>query len=216
LPYVYAVAESIEDYPDVFLFLGKLLGRQERTTRLAAYCRNTLSETRSALSRIPLKRRLKVYYAEDADGLSTECDDSIHAELFKIAGDGNVHRCNTTNHMGMEKVSLEQVMLYNPDAIVAQEKVFFDKVLKDPAWAAVNAVKERRVFLTPRLPFNWVDRPPSFMRILGVKWLMNSLYPIDYRIDIVKEAVEFYKLFLGVDVQDQEMTNIISQGSVPH
>lgn len=214
LPYVYAVAESLDDYPDVFVFLGRLLGREERTERLADYCRKTLSDTRSVLSRIPVNRRLKVYYAEEADGLSTECDDSIHAELLKLAGDSNVHRCQATTHMGMEKLLPEQVKRYNPDAIVAQEKVFFDKVPKEPAWRSVKAVKEGRVFLVPRIPFNWFDRPPSFMRILGLRWLMNSLYPDDYRIDIAKEAREFYKLFLDVDVRDQEMRSIISQDSI--
>jgi iron complex transport system substrate-binding protein len=161
------------------------------------------------MSKIPAERRLKTYYAEEANGLSTECDDSIHAELLKLAGDGNAHRCHTTSHIGMEKISLEQVKLYNPDVIVAQEKVFFDRVLKDPAWHTVKAVREGRVYLAPRVPFNWFDRPPSFMRILGLRWLMNSLYPDEYQIDIVKEARDFYKLFLDVDVRDDEMRNVI-------
>ena len=208
-PYVYAVAESIDDYPDVYLFLGRLLGREERTETLAGYSRKTLSEARALMSRIPANRRLKIYYAEEADGLSTECDDSIHAELLKLVGDGNVHRCRAANHIGMDKLSLEQVKVYNPDVIVAQEKIFFEKVFKDAAWRSVKAVREGRVYLVPRVPFNWFDRPPSFMRILGLRWLMNSLYPDEYRIDIVKEAREFYKLFLDVDVRDEEMRNIL-------
>ncbi len=208
-PYVYAVAETIDDYPDVYLFLGRLLGREGRTETLAGYSRKTLSEARAVMSRIPANRRLKIYYAEEGDGLSTECDDSIHAELLKLAGDGNVHRCRAASHMGMDKLSLEQVKLYDPDVIVAQEKVFLEKVFKAPAWRSVKAVREKRVYLIPRIPFNWFDRPPSFMRILGLRWLMNSLYPDDYRIDIVKEAREFYKLFLGVDLRDEEMRNII-------
>ena len=209
LPYVYAVAESMDDYPGVFLFLGKLLGREERTERLASYCRKTLSAARAVMSRIPPNQRPKVYYAEEADGLSTECDDSIHVELLKLTGDANVHRCQASSHMGMEKLSLEQVKLYNPDVIVAQEKIFFDKVLKDPAWRAVKAVKENRVYLIPRVPFNWFDRPPSFMRIIGLQWLVKCLYPNEYQMDIVKEAREFYKLFLQVDVADEEMRNVL-------
>jgi iron complex transport system substrate-binding protein len=209
LPYVYAVAESMDDYPDVFLFLGRLLGREERAERLASYYRKTLSEARAVMGRIRPDRRPKVYYAEEADGLSTECDDSIHVELLKLAGDANVHRCQASSHMGMEKLSLEQVKLYNPDVIVAQEKAFFDKAFKDPAWRTIKAVKEGRVYLIPRAPFNWFDRPPSFMRIIGLQWLMRCLYPDEYRIDIVKEAREFYKLFLQVDVRDEEMRNVL-------
>jgi len=209
LPLVYAVAESLNDYPDVYLFLGKLLNREERSKKLSAYCQKTLSDAKAVVSRVPKEKRPTVYYAEGVDGLSTECNDSIHVELLAIAGDTDVHRCHTASHQGMEKISLEKVMLYNPDVIVAQEKVFFDKVYDDPAWRNVKAVKNKKVYLIPRTPFNWFDRPPSFMRFLGLKWLMNLLYPNEYRIDIVKEARDFYSRFLGVEVSDKEMKQII-------
>jgi iron complex transport system substrate-binding protein len=161
LPFVYVVAENLSDYPDVFLFLGKLLGREERAARLASYSRKTLSEVKTVVSRVAPERRPSVYYAEGFDGLSTECNDSIHVELVQLAGDKNVHRCHTSSHKGFEKVSLEQVMLYNPDVIVAQEKVFYDKVIKgkDPAWQNIKAVKEKRIYLIPRAPLTALTAP---------------------------------------------------------
>lgn len=209
LPMVYAVAESMDDYPDVYLFLGRLLNREARTGKLAAYCRKTLADVRAVVAKVPRERRPRVYYAEGIDGLSTECNDSIHVELLAIAGDVDVHRCRTSSHQGMEKVSVEQVMLYNPDIIVAQEKAFFDKVYNDPAWRNVKAVKDKKVYLIPRTPFNWFDRPPSFMRFLGLKWLTSCLYPNEYRLDVIKEAREFYTLFLGVDLSGDEMKKLI-------
>ncbi|MEN6373786.1 MAG: ABC transporter substrate-binding protein [Smithella sp.] len=208
-PFVYAVAESLADYPDVYLFLGKVLQREKRTKQLSLYCKKTLEEVKGIVGRIPAGKRPSVYYAEGVDGLSTECNDSIHVELLRLTGDKNVHRCHTSCHKGFEKVSLEQVMLYKPDVIIAQEKVFFDKVFKDPAWRNVKAVRERRVYLIPKHPFNWFDRPPSFMRILGLKWLTNILYPGEYKIDIIKEARDFYRLFLGVELSAEEMRQVI-------
>jgi len=208
-PFAYAVAESLSDYPDVYQFLGKVLKREKRTKQLSNYSRNTLNEIKDIVNRIPAGKRPTVYYAEGVDGLSTECNDSIHVELLKLAGDTDVHRCHTSCHKGFEKVSIEQVMLYSPDVIIAQEKVFYDKVFKDPVWRNVKAVREGRVYLIPRHPFNWFDRPPSFMRILGLKWLTNILYPREYNIDIVKEAREFYRLFLGVELSTNEIKKII-------
>jgi iron complex transport system substrate-binding protein len=161
------------------------------------------------VDRIPVEKRPRVYFAEGTDGLSTECNDSIHVQLLELAGDVDVHRCHTSGHKGFEKISPEQVMLYNPDVIIAQEKVFYDKVFKDARWQQVKAVREGRVYLVPRHPFNWFDRPPSFMRFIGLKWLASCLYPEQYGIDIVREAREFYRLFLGVDVSDAEMRKII-------
>lgn len=211
LPVAYAVAESINDYPEVYLFVGKLLKREKKARRLAAYFRKTLSDVQKVVNTIPEVKRPRVYYAEGVDGLSTECNDSIHVELLRLAGDTDVHRCHTSNHKGMERISLEQVLLYNPDVIVAQEQVFYDKVMKEKTapWQQIKAVKEGRVYLIPRNPFNWFDRPPSFMRIMGLKWLMNCLYPKEYGIDVVKEAKNFYKLFLDVDVSAAEMREII-------
>jgi iron complex transport system substrate-binding protein len=168
-----------------------------------------LTDAKAAVDRVPPAKRPSVYYAEGVDDLSTECNDSIHVELLKIAGDKDVHRCHTSSHMGMEKVSLEQVMMYTPDIIVAQEKTFYDSVTKDQRWQNVKAAKEGRVYLIPRAPYNWFDRPPSFMRIMGLNWLMYNLYPSEYRIDVVKEAREFYKLFLGVDLPNEEIERVI-------
>ena len=114
VPYVYAVTESLYEYPAVYRFLGKVLGREERTEKLASYCQKTLAEAKAAVGRVPVEARPAVYYAEGVDGLSTECNDSIHVELLRIAGDRDVHRCHTSSHMGMEKVSLEQVMHIQP------------------------------------------------------------------------------------------------------
>lgn len=211
LPVVYVVAESLNDYPDIYLFLGKLLGREERTEKLSAYFRKTLAEVKDVVGKIPEGTKPSVYYAEGTDGLSTECNDSIHVELLRLIGDTDVHCCHTASHMGLEKISLEQVKLYEPDVVLAKEKIFYDKVVREkaPEWQQIKAVKEGRVYLIPSTPFNWFDRPPSFMRILGLKWLTHFSYPNEYKIDIIKEAREFYRLFLGLDLSDEEMKQII-------
>lgn len=211
LPVIYAVAESMKDYPEVYRFLGSVLDRGDHAKKLAAYCEKTLADVKDVVAKVPKDKRPMVYYAEGVDGLSTECNDSIHVELLGLTGDTDVHRCHTSNHQGMEKVSVEQVMLYQPDIIIAQEKVFYDNVYSNPAWQSIKAVKNKRVYLIPRTPFNWFDRPPSFMRFLGLKWVTSILYPNQYPIDMVKEAQGFYKLFLDVDVSKEEMKEILHQ-----
>lgn len=47
------------------------------------------------------------------------------------------------------------------------------------------------------------------MRILGLKWLVNILYPKEYKINIVKEAKDFYRLFLGVELSTNEMKQVM-------
>lgn len=213
VPVVYVVAESLDDYPDIYAFLGKLLGREERAGKLSVYCRNVLEHVAEIVAGVPAVKRPKVYYAEGPDGLRTECDDSIHVEMLRNVGDVNVHRGHTSCHKGKEPVSLEQVIRYAPDVIIAQDKAFYDKVVKQkaPVWQQVKAVNEGRVLLIPKNPFNWFDRPPSFMRILGLQWLMSQLYPEANHADFISEARGFYRLFLGLDVSREEMQRILDQ-----
>ncbi len=209
IPVFYLDMDTLSDYTEGFLALGRLLGREERARHLSRYGQQALMDVKKAVRNIPANERRKVYYAEGVDGLSTECDSSMHAEIIELAGGVNVLHCDERDPMGLDQVSLEQVMVYNPDVMVVQEKVFFDAVFHDPRWQNVRAVKEKKVLLVPRVPFNWFDRPPSFMRFLGLKWLANSLYPGLYRIDIVKETKEFYRLFLDIDVGDAEIQKVI-------
>jgi len=208
-PYVYAVDESIEDYTNIFRFLGKALNKEERGNKLAAYSEKTFRDVRTTVTKIPVEKRPKVYYAEGLDGLSTECDDSIHVQLLKLAGDVDVHRCHTSNHKGFEKMSMETVLAYNPDVMIVQEKMFYDKISTNPIWGNINAVKNHRVYLIPKAPFNWFDRPPSFMRIMGLKWLMKTLYPKEYKADIQKETKEFYRLFMNVNLTDKQLQEVL-------
>jgi len=226
LPFVYVIMGDLvdlADYPAAYDFLGLVLNQKERTDRLASYCRQTLSEVEAVLQRVPADKRPRVYYAEGRDGLATEFDDSLHAHLLKLAGDVNIHRGNIKTHAGMERVSIEQIAAAGPDIIIALERAFFADVFKNPDWKQVKAVIDRRVFLIPSLPFNWFDRPPSFMRFIGLKWLMKCLYPEHYHIDLIAEIRHFFSLFLGVTISAAEAAELINQpvrhqtkGLTPH
>ncbi|MBF0509284.1 MAG: ABC transporter substrate-binding protein [Deltaproteobacteria bacterium] len=202
LPVVYVKLEHLGDYPAAFDFLGRLLGREDRARQLSEYARQALTGFQSIMASIPEPKKISVYYAEGRDGLSSECDQSSHSEVINLAGGRNIYRCAPKSLYGMERISMEQIIRADPEAIVAQDKTFVDSVYQEPGWAGVKAVKDKKVYLIPRAPFNWFDRPPSFMRLLGVKWLLNLLYPQLYPVNMVDETKKFYQLFLGVGLDD--------------
>ncbi|MDD3845002.1 MAG: ABC transporter substrate-binding protein [Syntrophorhabdaceae bacterium] len=209
IPAVSVKMDTLASYPDAFTTLGEALGRQRRAKKLSVYARKTAAQIARIVDTLPSDRRVSVYYAEGEDGLSTECGASMHVELIELAGGLNVHRCASKTGYGMEKVSLEQVLLYNPDVILVFERLFFKSILSDPRWRQIKAVREGKVYLIPRQPFNWFDRPPSFMRVLGLKWLTNLLHPELYPVDIVKETQSFYTLFLDVNLTRKEASAIL-------
>ncbi len=208
-PVVYLQIDTLGDYPKAFEFLGKLLHREQRATALAAYARETLKDMQNLKSGLSDAEKISVYYAEGANGLSTDCSASIHAELIPLCGGKNVHVCESRDVYGMEQVSAEQVVLYNPQVILARESAFYGMVYTDARWQNIRAVREHNVFKIPRSPFDWFDRPPSFMRLLGARWLMNGLYPDKYPVDMIKETQNFYHLFLNTDLDGKAAAKIL-------
>lgn len=209
IPVVYIRFDHLSDYVRAFTLMGELLNRTKRAQMLSDYTGHVLKSVHAVVEKIPESQRVSVYYAEGMDGLSTECDQSFHTELISAAGGQNVYRCVPKDVYGMERISLEQVMLFNPQVILAQEKNFTDTVFQDSRWQSIRAVRTRRVYRIPRSPFNWFDRPPSFMRILGVQWLLHCLYPDRYTVDMASETRQFYKLFLGVDLNDKSLREVL-------
>lgn len=211
LPYVSVRLNSINDYPEALRFMGDALGRKERGELLGEYAAKTIGEAKSMAAQIPETEKVTVYYAEGMDGLSTEKSSSQHVELIPLAGGINVHKGEANNAYGMEKISMEQIILYDPMVILVNEKAFFETIFTDPRWKDLRAVRDKRVYLIPSAPFNWFDRPPSFMRLLGIKWLLNTLHPKRYPVDMVAETKAFYKLFLGVELSDADARTVLNR-----
>lgn len=210
-PVVTLRLETIADYPAALAFAGELLGRQQRGETLRHYAQQAVDTAKEIAATIPDNEKVRVYYAEGTDGLSTERAQSVHAELIPLAGGVNVHQGSAMDHYGMEKISMEQVLLYDPQVILVKEPSFFATVFIDPRWQHLRAVKDKRVYLIPCEPFNWFDRPPSFMRLLGIKWLLNLLHPDRFPVDMVTETQAFYRLFLGVELDAAQAREVLNR-----
>lgn len=211
LPVVFVNLETIDDYPGAIEFFGRLIDRSDKAKGLADYARKVLADVDRAVAAIPPGKRLRVYYAESTDGLTTECDQSFHADAIKRAGGIIVHQCLLKAPMGMEKVSFEQIMIYNPDVIVSSDSRFAAMAYADPRWKSIKAVAERRILTAPRTPFNWIDRPPSIMRIIGIQWLAARFYPDVYAIDLRRDLREFHQRYMGVDPASVDLDRWVGQ-----
>lgn len=203
-----AIKVNIDDthyYPEVFRYMGKVLNKEERANKLADMSAKYLKEIDQFVKTLPKDKRIKVYYAEEDDGLSTDCDHSFHTEAIVLGGADLVHKCQQSTILGLQKISFEQVLNYDPEAIIVQEPTFYKTVFTDPKWKTLKAVQNNKVYLVPNTPFNWVDRPPSFMRILSAHWVASKLYPNQYCHSIRDKVRDFYKLFFNVELSDSDM-----------
>lgn len=194
--------------PASYRILGRLTGRSERAETLARWCEETMATISGRIAAIPAEQRPRVYYARGPRGLETGLGGSINVETLGFVGARNV--AADQQGSGLAQVSLEQVLAWNPDVIVTIDLAFAESVRSDPSWAGVRAVREGRVHLSPKLPFGWVDFPPSVNRMIGLWWLAKLLYPAQFPEDIRKLARDFHSLFYRVTPSEAQLDRVLA------
>src|SRR6476660_7142980 len=175
--------------------LGELIHRQAAAEALARYADETMTAIKARVEKIPEGQRPRVYYARGSRGLETGLGGSINVETIDFLG---AHNVAAERKGGLAVVSVEQVLLWNPDVIVTIDRDFAASVRTDPVWASVAAVRAGRVHLSPKMPFGWVDFPPSVNRLIGLWWLAKILYPGQFPEDIGALTRDFYRRFYHV------------------
>jgi iron complex transport system substrate-binding protein len=189
--------------------LGKALGVKERADRIAAYIEQTEELVDERLKGLPAAARHRVYLAREANGLETGLTGSINTEIIERAGGINVAERGALRG-GIADVSMEQVLAWAPDTIITWDPGFFASYGANPLWATVPAVMAKRVYLAPRLPFGWIDAPPSINRYIGLRWIARLLYPDRFPEDIHATAREFFKLFYQSEPDDAALDRVLA------
>ena len=204
----YALLDGHFDKADAtYRALGELVGRRDEAEKLARYTEDTLKTIMRRVDDIPPDQRPRVYYARGPRGLETALGGSINVETIEFLGARNVAG---TRRGGLAQVSLEQVLVWNPDVIVTIDRDFADSVRRDPTWGSVAAVQAGRVHLAPKLPFGWVDFPPSINRLIGLWWLAKILYPQRIPEDLRVLTRAFYTTFYHVTPSDDQIAHVLA------
>jgi iron complex transport system substrate-binding protein len=188
-----------------YRLLGKLTGRDAEPH--AAYAEDTLLKISTRVNRIPESERPRVYYARGPKGLETGLGGSINVETIEFLGARNV--AGDTKG-GLAVVSLEQVLKWDPEIIVTIDRDFAANVRSDPLWKDITAVRAGRVHLSPKMPFGWVDFPPSVNRLIGLPWLAQIFYPDHFKEDIRALTRDFYTRFYHVTPSDADLDRVLA------
>ena len=204
---------SFDQIPQAFRFLGDVLGRPERAEELARFCEKSYQDVERVVEKIPMSQRITVYYAEGPEGLQTEPETSQHMLGFLEGGALCAAKCDETYGGGMTDVSLEQVLEWDPQVIIAWDTDLrggaYEDILSNPSWKEIRAVKDRRVYAMPNEPWAWCDRPPGVNRIIGIHWIANLLYPDWYDVDMKELVRQFFQVMYQVDIDDQTILELL-------
>lgn len=192
---------------DILRTFGDLLGEQENADALAAYAEDAMARLDAVAAGVLEENRPRVYYGRGPQGLETGLSGSINIEMLEVAGAVNV--AASAGAGGIANVSIEQVLAWNPDVIVALDPGFHAAVRTDPMWSQVAAVGNGRVYRVPTLPFGWFDSPPGVNRLMSAWWLAGVLYPGSADVDLAAKTREFYRLFYHVELEDRQIDTLI-------
>ncbi|MDA7947581.1 MAG: iron ABC transporter substrate-binding protein [Hyphomicrobiaceae bacterium] len=197
-----------EATPAALRLLGKTLGRYEIAEIQARYAERLFAQVDEILKDVPVEKRPRVYLARRADGLESGAIGSINTEILERAGGKNIVG-EVPGRRGLVQMTMEKILLANPEVIVTWDRNFYDTVRTDPVWAKVDAVKNSRVYLSPAKPFGWIDRPPSVNRLMGLRWMVHLLYPQLFPMDLKEETRRFYELFYHVTLSDEGIDKLL-------
>ena len=196
----------IESTPATIRALGRLMGNEREAQALADWYDNELTQTRKLLGRT--SSRPRVYYGRGPAGLQTGGKGSINVEVLEFLGARNVA---ADARAGLVTVSLEQVLVWDPEVILTTDPNFAQLALSDPRWRSVAAVQRRRVHLSPHVPFGWFDFPPGANRLLGIWWAGKLLYPEAFDVDLRAKVAEFHRRFYHREPTPAQLDSLLAQ-----
>lgn len=190
---------ALDDIPRVLRTLGMILHRQERAETLAATAEVML--TRSAIT----GGHPRVVYARGTDGASVAAPDTNATDVFTYlgwqvvapGGDGP-----------FRPATIDAIAGLDPDILIFAEPAMRTAVMHKDAWRAVRAVREKRVFFAPAMPFGWLEEPPSINRLLGIAWLGR------HEPELL--ATVFNAVFYGHALTPAELGTVLADTSLLH
>jgi len=71
-------------------------------------------------------------------------------------------------------------------------------------------VKAVRDGLSPKMPFGWVDFPPSVNRLIGLWWLAKIRYPDKFSEDMQSLTRDFYTMFCHRTPNDMQIDHVLA------
>jgi iron complex transport system substrate-binding protein len=173
--------------------IGDIVGERERAGKLLDYAFSRRKLVEERVGAIQDDQRIRLYMANPEMG--TYGTGKYTGVIMKRSGGVNV----ASEVKGATKVSMEQVLAWNPQVIFVQDRYapVADEIRQGAAWRNIDAVKNDRIYITPEYVKPWGYPLPEAIA-LGELWMAKKLYPDSFAdIDMPKEVNAYYEQFYG-------------------
>lgn len=206
VPFVHITATT-ETTGDAYRQLGELLGMEEEAETLASYCEDTYARIQELAGQVEKK---KILYITGSQGLNVTAKGSYHAEIIDLLSDNQAVVDSPSSKGTGNEVSMEQLLLWDPEILIFAPDSIYDTVADDPAYAQMQAIQNGWYYEAPMGPYNWMGFPPSVQRYLGMLWMAKLLYPDAADYDLQEEVETYFQLFYHCDLTDEQYQELVA------
>lgn len=213
---VLMVDGALGSAPEVYRFLGDVFNLKNRTELLASYAEKALDFASEI--EVTEEEQISIFYGNGDESLETVPLNSTHAELFRLVDANNVAVVEG-EIINRVDISAEQIIGWNPEVIILNGEPTnnispvdaVETFKADSRYQDVSAVVNDKVFAIPKYPYSWFDRPKSTNRLIGIYWLVDTIYPELKDVDIRQEAKDFYNLFYHLELSDEQLVSLLER-----
>lgn len=213
IPVVY-IESTLQTLPETYRMLGDLLGEEEDAAALSAYVEDVLALAEENRAKLTAETTHNAAFVQGEFGLGAFAAGTDHSEVLEVVGVENVAVLDEFTSKGGDDVSMEQMLLWDPEILLISTGSNFDTIYDDPQWQSISAVQNGEVYEVPEGPNLWLTRPPCVQRVLGILWLGNLVYPELYDFDMVEKTVEFFDLFWDYDLSEDQAREMLANSTL--
>ena len=207
------ITMTFKDAAEAYQTLGQMLGKEEKAKELSDYLAKSYKRMMDINEKVGDKKADMLYCVGET-GLNVIAQGSFHGELIDLMANNAAVVDNPSSKGSGNEVDMEQLLLWNPEVIVFETLSAYENAQKDPLWASMQAIQNKRFVKAPKGPYTWMGFPPSVQRYLGMLWLQQTLYPELADYDLKAEVKDYFKLFYAVDLTDAQYEELTLHASM--
>jgi iron complex transport system substrate-binding protein len=210
-----SMSQTFDAVKEEIRFYGRIFQKEPRAERYVAYLQKTIDFIQARTGKIAKDKRKVVFNGYSSNHLVTLGGDTFMQQHFELAGCRNAAEAIRSSgikeglHTGLAEVSMEKVLVWNPDILVIDFGSPED-IYADPKWKSITAVKNRAVYKQPIGVFIW-DRPTAESAVLHPLWMAKTAYPELFKdIDLAKEIKKFYGEIMAFNLSNEQAESILA------
>ena len=207
IPLVNVMFTNYDEMKQSITLTGEILGGDAVQTAAdyVAYLDDVLAQLEELVSGLSEEEKPSVLHGSSVYELNIDGANTIIDAWITAAGGVNAASEVESN---MQTVTLEQVLVWDPDVIITGTADEVETILNDPEWAGLTAVQSGQVYANPKGVFSW-DRY-GVEEALQLQWAANLLHPDLFNIDIRTQVKDFYETFLNYTLTDDQVERILN------